>query len=276
MHDSVSLNHQIIKKEDAALPAISEFGMYGRGVFTTMAVQDRLPLLLSRHLERLVRHAKQLSIETDLFDADTMTRSISGLLAENGVKRGKCRVTLMDNRGTKLWPVEHPRSLNILIQTGERVEQPVSFSIGLSNHTVNSRSLLSRIKSTNYLDQLLAAESSASMGFDESIRINENKHLVSGCFANLFWVVDETIFTPSIESGCLDGVTRDFVMGKIDVVEEIVGIGALLDADSVFLTSSGIGIKEVRSIQHNDRSVDFKTLPKSISEHPKLSGLIGW
>ncbi|MFN3330821.1 MAG: aminotransferase class IV, partial [Pyrinomonadaceae bacterium] len=91
-------------------------------------------------------------------------------------------------------------------------------------------------------------------GFDEALRLNEKEEVSSACMANVFWVEDEVVFTPSLETGCLEGTTRAFVIEickdlgiEIYTVKET--LNKLLLADEVFLTSSGIGIVPVRKIE---------------------------
>lgn len=114
--------------------------------------------------------------------------------------------------------------------------------LSLSPFSINSKSPLVNIKSCNYLENLLALEEAKQRGFDETIRLNEKGEIVSASMANIFWVKKENIFTPSMETGCLAGTTREFLMDNFAVQEVKAGLNEINQADEIFLTSTGIGI----------------------------------
>jgi branched-subunit amino acid aminotransferase/4-amino-4-deoxychorismate lyase len=101
---------------------------------------------------------------------------------------------------------------------------------------------LTGVKSCNYLENILALEEAKKRGFDEVVRINEKNEIVSAAMANIFWTKDGRIFTPAIETGCLKGTTREFILENFPVCEKTAFIAELAEADEIFLTSAGIGI----------------------------------
>jgi branched-subunit amino acid aminotransferase/4-amino-4-deoxychorismate lyase len=123
----------------------------------------------------------------------------------------------------------------------------------MSPYNINSTSPLSGIKSCNYLENLLAWERAKNAGFDEAVRLNEKGEVSSACVANIFWVRKDIIYTPSLATGALEGTTRAFVLEQaaangIQCIEVKEGINEMLDADECFLTSAGIGIRNVAAI----------------------------
>jgi 4-amino-4-deoxychorismate lyase len=98
------------------------------------------------------------------------------------------------------------------------------------------------VKSCNYLENILSLEDAKDRGFDEAIRLNEKGEIVSACLANLFWKKDVAIFTPSLETGCLKGTTRGFILENFTVEERKAELIELEKADEIFLTSAGIGV----------------------------------
>jgi branched-subunit amino acid aminotransferase/4-amino-4-deoxychorismate lyase len=83
--------------------------------------------------------------------------------------------------------------------------------------------------------------------------------------ANIFWSRNGKLFTPSLETGCLPGTTREFVIENIDCEEVVVGIEELRSANEIFLTSAGIGVVQIaefegRELQRNDHTI-MKLLP---------------
>jgi branched-subunit amino acid aminotransferase/4-amino-4-deoxychorismate lyase len=102
------------------------------------------------------------------------------------------------------------------------------------------------IKSCNYLEHLMSLDEAKRRGFHEAIRLNERGEVVSACMANLFWTKDGKLFTPSLRTGCLAGTTREYILENIECKEVEVGIDEINRADSIFLTSAGLGIARVR------------------------------
>ncbi len=98
------------------------------------------------------------------------------------------------------------------------------------------------MKSCNYLENILALEDAKAKNFDETVRLNEKGEIVSACMANIFWKKNGAIYTPSLETGCLNGTTREFILENFKVAETKAQLKALKKADEIFLTSAGIGV----------------------------------
>ena len=124
----------------------------------------------------------------------------------------------------------------------------------VGSYLINSTSPLAGIKSCNYLEKILALDEARNRGFDEAVCLNERGEIVSACMANLFWLTDGRLFTPSLKTGCLAGTTREYLLENLECLEVVRGIDALNNADSIFLTSAGIGVVQVSEI--NDQTLE--------------------
>jgi branched-subunit amino acid aminotransferase/4-amino-4-deoxychorismate lyase len=122
----------------------------------------------------------------------------------------------------------------------------VKFRLGISTYRTNSSSPLAAVKSCNYLDNLLAFEDAKANGFDEAIRLDERGEVTSACIANVFWLTDGKLHTPSLKTGCLPGTTREFVLENMVCLETETGLESLQNADAIYLTSAGIGVVAVK------------------------------
>lgn len=270
----VSFNHQILAAADAKISALSSAALYGSGVFTSLAVYNRKPFQWRKHWRRLTENAEKLNIRlSPEITEETVRNSLSELIEENNLTDGRARITFFDEAASGIWTFEATaRRVSLLITTGDfrrrsGAEQQEELRLTLSPYRINSKSPLANVKSCNYLENILALEEAGSRRFDEAIRLNENGEMASASMANLFWINDETIFTPAPETGCLEGTTRSFV---IELAKEIgfeiyttaEPFEALRLADEVFITSAGIGIGKVRS-------VDGETYNDEITSHLK-------
>jgi branched-subunit amino acid aminotransferase/4-amino-4-deoxychorismate lyase len=202
----------------------------------------------------LTQNAEKLNLRLSAaLSEESVQNSLSELIERNNLTDGRARVTFFDEAASGIWTFENAQRASLLITTGDFRSRAEEFRLTLSPYRVNSKSPLAGVKSCNYLENLLALEEAKSRRFDEAIRLNERGEMASASMANLFWIRDETIFTPSLEAGCLEGTTRALV---VETAKEIgfeiyttdEPFGELRLADEVFITSAGLGIAWVRSV----------------------------
>lgn len=262
MHDFISLNGNILRASEAYIPAVSSAALYGKGVFTTVAVHRTKPFLVESHWQRLTANARQIGINVDDLQRSNFESDLSFLIKTNKIKEGLVRATIFDESQGPLWGSPKCERKQILLQSADFRVIPESMKVTFSNFRMDSASPLSNVKSCNYLDKLLAIQNARESGFDEAIRLNQNGNIVSACMANVFWVKDSRIFTPDISAGCLAGTTRGFVLKiaaqigfDISFVKEKPD--SLLNADEVFLTSAGIGITSVGTLDGRSFESNF-------------------
>ena len=242
MHNFVGFNHQIIPAETAFLSAISSAALYGRGIFTTVAIYNSKPFLWEKHWRRLIENSQKIGVNLSEFSEETVENQLSEIIIKNSFTRGRARLTFFDESQTALWQTNSERKTNFLIQTGDFRKIKNNLRLTVSPFRVNSTSPLVGVKSCNYLENILASEAAKNRGFDEAIRLNEKGEIVSACLANLFWKKGGAIFTPSLETGCLKGTTREFVLENFAVEEKKAELIEIEKADEIFLTSAGIWI----------------------------------
>lgn len=273
MHELVSYNRKIIKAEDASMSPVAVSGLYGKGVFTTLTILDGKPFLFDKHWARLSNNAQRLGIDLDRLSKEELALALGELLSANKVVKGRCRITLFDSSSSGIWTALTDRKSSVLIQTAELRELPEPFTVNISPFYVSSTSPLNNLKSCNYLEQTVSYEAAFRAGFDEAVRINEKGEVVSGCISNIFWIVNEAIFTPDVATGCLEGTVRECVLESCAVQAVRASIDKVSKADSVFLSSAGIGIAVVSQMEVNGRVVDFSPIRKEFLIANKLFDL---
>ncbi|HMM81440.1 MAG TPA: aminotransferase class IV [Pyrinomonadaceae bacterium] len=224
--------------------------MSGRGIFTTIAIRDGRPFLWRKHWSRLIHAAEKLSIDLGEFREDDVLSLLAERLSQDGLMRGRAKITFTDERPGALWPASRSASANtsLSIVTGPQRETAEEFRLGISPFPVNARSPLAGLKTTDYLEPTLCFEAARRSGFDEAVRVNQTGEVVGACFANVFWLKGGERFTPALSTGCLAGTTREFILENLAVQETAAKIDELLLADAVFLTSAGIGIVPAASL----------------------------
>lgn len=245
----VSLNFEIRETADARTAAFSSASFYGKGIFTTIAVIDGEPFLWDKHWSRLRGNAQKIGIDLERIQENKVRSALSEIVLKNTRHRGNARITVIDESIGGPWQQGEAARLSVLIATGKSRQASKDFRLSVSPYFINTTSPLAGIKSCNYLEPLMAYDEARARGFDEAIRINERGEAASGCLANIFWSKDGCLFSPSLKTGCLAGMTREYVIENLDCEEVEAGIDAIREADAIFLTSAGIGVVQVSEFE---------------------------
>ena len=253
MHPVIYLNKTMVEATKARVAPVSSAMLYGRGVFTTLAIYDAKPFLWPRHWQRLTTHAKRLDIDFTGCNEKNVGEALQKLISVNQVEWGRARVIMLARHGRDFWKTKAPgaKKTDLLIMTGDPQKvAPAGLSLAVSPYRVNTSSPTSGIKSLNYLDNVLAWEEAQSRDFDEAVVLNERGEIVSATTANLFWAKNGTLHTPNLSTGALAGVTRECVIEIahkhfLPLLEGIYEMTDLTDADEIFLTSSSLGVAAV-------------------------------
>ena len=263
MHTFASFNHEIFPVEDIKINAISSASHYGKGVFTTIAIHNSKPFLWEKHWNRLNNTSRKLGVDLSEFTEQRVCESLQQIIEKNNVINGRCRITFFDESSSTIWQTSNRYKTSILIQTADLREVKKDISLIISPFPVNSRSPIAGVKSCNYLESLISLEHAKSRGFDEAIRLNEKGEITSACMANIFWVKNDEVYTPSLETGCVAGTMREFVLENSEVFEIEENLKTLNDVDAIFLTSSGIELS-IASI--NNKSVSNNRTAENIKQ----------
>lgn len=281
MHPVIYLNKSMVEATKARVAPISSAMLYGRGVFTTVAVYNSQPFRWSKHWQRLTAHAQKLDVDYTGCTEKNVGDAMRKLIAVNHVKEGRARVIMLARSGRDIWKTKTPgtKKTDLLIMTGE--SQKVSqdgLSLAVSPYRVNTVSPLAGIKSLNYLDHVLSWEEAQSRDFDEAVVLNERGEIVSATTSNLFWARDGTMHTPALSTGAMAGITRECVIeiaGKnfIPLLEGIYDMSDLTDADEIFLTSSSLGVAPVTTFDFRRFAVDGSLTTTIKQGFDRLAGL---
>ena len=235
-------NDRVIDIGEARIDPQSAGLLYGWGVFTTLRIYNGAAFALDRHLERLLRHAEKARIDTAV-DFDTARHALNDLIAASAVEQGRARLTLLKGEAGA-WRVAGASETEFLIFTSsEPARASRELTLTISPIRLHSSSPLAGVKQTSLIEHLLALEEARSRQFSEAVLLNERGEIVSATAGNIFWVEGDEIYTPSLATGCIAGITRGFIydvarkMG-LHLVEGGFPVQRLLDASEVFITST--------------------------------------
>ena len=269
MHKVALFNGKTINVDEANLSALSSAALYGKGVFTTIAIYDGKPFLLDKHLRRLQSNSDAIGLifpENSLGDVENQ---LDQLIEENSIVSGRARVAIFDASPSRMWSDDSSERVDTLIITADQRKVPAKLNISVSPYSVNSTSPLAGVKSCNYLENILAVNEAKSREFNEAIRLNQRGEVTSACMANVFWLKGDQLFTPDLSTGCLAGTTREYILENFDCREVTVGIDELLNADSIFLTSAGIGVVPAAKLDAREFAESVHSLLDLLPPHKK-------
>lgn len=248
MNKTVFLNGKFIPQEKAKISILSAGFLYGWGVFESMRSYRNNIVYFNEHLERLNRSAKLLDIGCG-FSLSKLKEIIYSLVGMNSLKDAYIRLTLS----------KCEKGQDVLI-TAKKYE-PYSprkykkgFRVCVSCLKQNESSCLTRIKTTNYLLCRLAYTHAIKIGFDDAIILNSRGYITEASRSNLFFVKGEELLTPSLECGCLEGITRRFILElskkyNIKAFQGNFSVSDLCGSDAAFLTNSLMGIMPLASLE---------------------------
>ena len=268
MHPVIYLNRTMVAATKARVAPVSSAMLYGRGVFTTIAIYDGKPFLWPEHWRRLLDHAKQLSIDCGGCTEAGVGEALQKLIAVNSVSDGRARVILLARSGRDFWKATIPgaKKTDLLIMTGEAQKVPAAgLTLAVSPYRINTGSPLAGIRSLNYLEQVLSWEEAQSREFDEAITLNERGEIAAATMANIFWVKDGTVYTPALSTGAIAGITRSALMKLaeqqfVPVVEGVYELTDLVEADEIFLTSANLGVALVTTFDFRQYAVTSESV----------------
>ncbi|TET88717.1 MAG: aminotransferase class IV, partial [Dehalococcoidia bacterium] len=209
-----------------------------------------------KHLARLSRSAKLLGIELKS-DIPDLEKALYNTLQANNLSNARIRLTLSGGEGEPV-PDLLPQNPTVIIVARKYTPYPPQvyeqgFKAIVSRIRRNTQSPASVIKSLNYLDNLLARRETKLAGADEAILLNEQGFLAEGSMSNIFLVSDNTLLTPSEDSGVLPGITREVILElapsmDMKTIERKIALKELLQADEAFFTNSLIEIMPLTQV----------------------------
>lgn len=222
--------------------------LYGKGCFTTIAVRYGIPSLWEKHWVRLQRDSEKIGVDLSEFSETKVFKALKQEIASSGVSDGRARITFLDQRSGDIWPSVTEQNTTMSILVGEIQQLTTKFSITASPYRVNTYSPLVGVKSCNYLENILAKDEARSRGFREAIRINDLGDMTGGCMSNMYWLKSGLLFTPHLDTGCLQGTTREYILENLRCEEVRMPIDTLAAVDAVFLSSAGLGVVQVNDL----------------------------
>lgn len=258
MHLEVYIDGKYYPKENAKVSVYDHGLLYGDGIFEGIRAYNGRVFRLDEHLIRLYESAKSLHIEIPI-SLDEMRTIVLETLQRNQLSDSYIR--LMVTRGVGdlgLDPRKCSKASIICITDTIKLYPADAYENGLRIMTASTRKnppdcLSPRIKSMNYLNNILAKIEAIGAGLSESLMLDKNGFLTECTSENIFLVKRGVVYTPTSVVGILEGITRSVVMElagkeKMDVQMAFLTPHDLYTADEGFVTGTGAEILPVVEI----------------------------
>ena len=251
------LNGEIFSAEMARLDPADRGFTLGDGLFETIAVRDGKILRLPAHLARLKQDCQILALPFPITD---FAAAILAVLESNQLEDAVIRLTLTRGVAARgVLPPTNPSPTLMITAAPLPPTAASAFCIISSVTRRNEFSPLSRIKSTNYLDCILAKQEAAKHGADEAIMLNTTGKIAEASSANLFVLKDDVWLTPPLADGALAGIMRGEILAKLpNSREQSLWPDDLTKCRAAYLSSS-LGLRPIRQI--GDYLLDHTSLP---------------
>ncbi len=241
----VWLNGGLCDSGDARIGVGDRGFTLGDGLFETLAARAGVAQHLDRHLQRLGRGCAVLRLPPP---PEALPCAVAAVLAANALQEAAIRITYTRGAGARGLPIPESCTPTLLVTAHPLppAGEP-AHCIVASVTRRNEYSPLSRIKSTNYLDNILAREEARQRGAGEALLLNTAGKVAEASAANIFIVKDGEVVTPPASDGALEGIMREEVIARTDAIERGIGVADVLAADEVFLSNS-LGLRPVVAI----------------------------
>ena len=262
-----NINGKLCPESEASIAPDNRSFRYGYGLFETILVEDNTLRLRELHWQRLFAGMRQLSINIpQLLTADFLENEVLKTVKKNKFEKC-CRVRLQvyagngglfDNRASKpgfvieCYPLD-PETVG-LNENG--------LVLGFAQNLAKSKDMLSNLKSSNALIYAIAAQQAMTNRWNDALLCNTDSFAIESSIANIFWVKEGLLYTPPLDSGCVAGVMRQYIIDSlnskgINVSIENISATGLLAAEELFLTNAIRRIKWVSTLNNKQLKHDL-------------------
>jgi len=254
----IYINNKFYNKKDAKISVFDHGLLYGDGVFEGIRSYSGLVFKLKEHINRLYNSADGIKLKIFL-SKPQLTKAVIKTLQKNKLKNAYIRLVVTRGPGDLgLDPRKCKNSVIFIITDKIKLYPQKFYDKGLHIITAKteknlSKALNPRIKSLNYLNNILAKIDAIKAGTEEAIMLTYDGYVAECTGDNIFMIKNHRLITPPCGIGALEGITRDAVIKlakkkKMKFSEKKFKIGDLYKADECFLTGTAAEIIPVIKI----------------------------
>lgn len=260
----IYLDGKLVPEADAKISVFDHGLLYGDGIFEGIRIYNGRVFRLAEHLKRLYDCARAICLTIPI-SIEEMEEATLKTVGANGLRDGYIRLVVTRGVGSLgLNPYQCPKASVFIIASTIKLYPAEHYDNGLKLITCATRrpapaALSPQVKSLNYLNNVMAKIEALQAGCDEGIMLNEQGYVAECTGDNVFIIKNGAVFTPTISSGALDGITRRAVMelitGKLGLVCNEVTMTRfdVYTSDECFLT--GTAAEVIPVVEYDRRPI---------------------
>lgn len=283
----IFLNDKLVDEKDAVVSVFDHGLLYGDGVFEGTRVYDSNIAFLGEHMDRLIDSAKVIDLNIGMTRDELVAATVETCKA-NGIQNGYLRHVITRGVGTLGLNPYHCKKAQIIIIAADIQLYPAElYETGLRIITAGTirnmaETVNPRVKSLNYLNNIMAKIEALNAGVMECLLLNAQGYVAEASGDNIFAVRGNKLMTPPCWCGGLEGVTRNKVMRLardmgMEVQETVMTRYELWTADEVFLTGTAAEVIAVVDLDKRTigAGVPGPATKKLTQAYRKLAGTEG-
>ena len=263
MSQQIYINGEFFSKENAKVSVYDHGLLYGDGVFEGMRIYSGRVFRLEQHLVRLWESALAICLKIPI-TLEQLTKDVNECVAKNGYDEGYIRLIVTRGTGALgLDPYKCSDPQVICIVDKITLYPDELYQNGLELVTASTirnhpAALSTRVKSLNYLNNIMAKMEGLKAGCVEALMLNHNGEVAECTGDNIFIVKNKLLMTPPVEAGILEGITRNAVLELadelgIEAIETTLTRHDIYTADECFLTGSAAEV--IAAVKLDNRQI---------------------
>ena len=263
----INFNGLIVSSDTNLLTHNRSF-LYGDAVFETVKIVNSKILFLEDHYFRLMSSMRIVRMEIPMnFTLEYLEEQILTLAkARNIESSARARITVYRNDGGYYLPQNNSVSYLITVDSLESASYAIvqkEYEVDLYTDFYVAKQLLSSIKTTNKLLNITASIYASENDLDNCLLLNDSKNVIEALQGNLFMLKGNTLVTPPVSEGCLNGVMRKQILSlartieNLEVIEEVISPFDLQKADELFITNVIKGIQPITKYRKKEFTIDL-------------------
>lgn len=266
----INFNGTIVSTDTGLLTQNRAF-LFGDAVFETVKIVNAKILFLEDHYFRIMSSMRVVRMEIPMnFTMEYFEEQILALAtAKNASRSARARITVYRNDGGYYLPQNNTVSFLINVESMDNTLYPINqgeYVVDLYTDFYVARQLLSSIKTTNKIINVTASIYASENGLDNCLLLNDSKNVIEALQGNIFMLKGNTLITPPVSEGCLNGVMRRQVLALarkieyLDVTEETISPFDLQKSDELFITNVIKGIQPITKYRKKEFSTNISTI----------------
>lgn len=240
----IYVNGLFVEASEAKISPYDHGYLYGLGVFETFRIYNGHPFLLDDHYERLMTALSSMHIAWEM-TRDDIKSILKELIVRNHLQNAYVRLNVsagVGEIGLQTEVYEEP-SIIVFIKPLQSPGDVIEKEGVILRQTRNTPEGEFRLKSHHYLNNILGKREIGNITTKEGIFLTKEGYVAEGIVSNIFFVKNGILYTPSLQTGILNGITRSFILVAaatlgLEVREGFFLKEELFAADEVFVTNS--------------------------------------